>query len=705
VALVCGTCATVIILAGAPATAPAAAPTGTLNPATYSFLTQVTDELGVPGYRAGSELTPTGGVYTGDGEVDWRIGTALSPLPVLGQRLLGSGAPIESLGPLSRGGVSYRLTVLAAATADRPVAFIRVAMINRGPRPASAEWGSVLSYAGGAAPSTFGLAFRFAPQVAENSSWRYVRRGREMLRSGRVLEIVPAGGRGAGAMVRFLRRLAPGGRWELDFAVPTVALAAGSPAVPAVSAVRFGAVLADQERSWQRLFAGAMRISLPERKVSDSFDASLALMAESRYPSGAGWVQTPNKLQYNAFYLRDASFIARAFDVAGLHTLAQQDLDYFPNVQDSDGLFISQADELDGLGEALWAIGQHAQWPGAGPWAEKMLPSVSAGVAWLARACASDPDGLVPVSTVDDNERTSGHITGDDFLAADGLQAAVGLARVAGAPRLAAEWQRQLGTFELHLHRALGRAERRTGGWIPPDLEDNGGLTWGNLWASYPSPVTLSPDARAVSATLAHVTATFRQGIATYDGMLHDYLGFRVFETELQRGDPVAVVNGLYAELAHTSATDGGFETDLDPTGSRSLSVDLAPHGWFAAEYVTLLRNMLVREDGGSAVQIMAAISPDWIQPGRVISVSDAPTTAGRVAYTLRSFRGGARLTWNVHLRPGVALRWRLPPASGQNRTLTLRGATGSVTVHWTLRGSVPSFTHTAAAILAGYGA
>jgi hypothetical protein len=716
VALVWGTCATVTGVAGGAPLDPSGGPgpgpgsgAAAVDPSTYSFITAPTDQLGVPGYPAGSELTPAGGIYTGYGEVDWRLGPSQRILGITPRTLGVDGRSPIFVMRLRSGSVRYAVTVLAAPVAGQPVDFVRVKMTNLGTRPAEAAWGSRLVYSGGAQLANGDYGFRFPPLIPQDPSWIDARSGRLLTRSGEVMEVVPAGGSGAPASggVQYHRHLLAGASWELDYAIPFVPLAAGSSAVAPIVTATFSAELARELTAWHRRFSRAMVIGLPEAKVVDTFDASLADIMESRSPApgGTGWIQTPNKLGYNAFFIRDASFIARALDLVGLHRAAAQDLEYFPAVQSPAGLFESQPDQLDGAGEALWAIGQHAAWPGQAAFARRMLGPVTRGVQWLAQACASDPDGLVPASDPDDNELASGHITGDDFMAADGLAAAVTLARVAGRPDLAAAWHTQLGRFLASLHTALAHAESLTGGWIPPTLEANGGQTWGNLWGSYPSAVALSPDAPAITATLAHVTASFRQGIATYQGELHDYLGFRVFETELQRGDSADVVAGLYAELAHTTATDGGFETDLVPGQSRKLVTNLAPHGWFAAEYVTLLRNMLVREAGASSVQIMSAVSADWLAPGDVISVQHASTTAGLVSYRLTSFAGGARLSWSDRLGPGVALRWTLPVVSGQRRTLILHGAHGTVTVHWRLRGPVPSFTRTVAQVLTDAGA
>ncbi len=63
----------------------------------------------------------------------------------------------------------------------------------------------------------------------------------------------------------------------------------------------------------------------------------------------------------------------------------------------------------------------------------------------------------------------------------------------------------------------------------------------------------------------------------------------------------------FYALLLHTSSTHAGFEFAILPWGDRNFEDNLAPHGWFAAEYRTLLRNMLVREEGDELAPALAS--------------------------------------------------------------------------------------------------
>ena len=725
------------------AVAPRAAAAAPVTP--YSFLTEPTDQLGVPGYIPGTALTPDGSLYTGWAELAFRFGPRLAPVNGTIRDLLDDRYPVIRY-HLRSGTVIYTVTTLAAAVGHRPVDFVRVTIRNYGTRPALAAWGAGLRYSGGKHESNGNYRFRFRrPAVPAREGlydqpgnafdpaavWGFS--GNAVTRAGQALLLFPGPPRGTmrtetlrpdtiaapvtvgtiSGEVDYRLRLAPGHQVELDFAMPVVPVAPGSADYRQIAGASFAGELKSVVRYWRGLYARAIQIGVPEPKVADTFYTSLANMAIPRYPaSTGGWVQAVNKLQYNAFWLRDASFISNAFDLAGLHDLAAQDLGFFPSWQQPDGLFISRPSQYDGFGEALWAIGEHALRTRDRGFAQQMIGPVERALAWFEADRASEPWGLMPASAPGDDELTTGHITGDNLLAADGIESAIGMAGLIGRTDLASRWQADLAGFLADLRGRLSAAEAKTGGWIPPALEANGGQDWGNLWAAYPGQI-LSPEDPAVTATLRHVVSHFRDGIATYysGAALHDYLGFRVFETELLRGDQLDVVRGLYSELAHTTSTNAGWEVGILPRGARVLGDDVAPHGWFAAEYVALLRNMLVRENGRQ-LMLMSSVSPSWLRPGQTITVSNADTSLGRIAYKLQTLPGGAVLRWRASPVPGTQLVWPVPSAafdvraaglSSDRRTITLTARSGELLVHWRLRGPFPTFNSTVRQVLALY--
>ena len=776
---------------------------------TTGFLAAPTEQLAVPGLAAGAEVTPEGDLYTGWAEYELRFGERLRAWNQPTRTLPEPGVPLLS-STLADGGVRYTVSLFAVPVGGRPVAYETVTAANGSGRPEEAKVAMVLAYTRGrqirgphgvitdayryerpVSPSALGAYEQ--PGQRFSSAFNYTVAGRDLDRSGLLLARGPAAPSrplatsARGPLVRPPRRSGatsprslsatparnPGattlagntptahhdGRmfstrlaahtsvsftWQISLDPPP----AGAGADRALDALPLGAARAALHTLWASQEAGMMRIEVPEAKVDATYRAAIAEMLESRILTPSGWEQCPNRLQYRAFWVRDAAIETQALDLAGLHAAAAQNLGFIDAFQQPNGLFISQAGQYDEWGQALWALAQHAELAGEPAYAAAQLGRIGAAIGWLLAASAADPLGLLPASNPDDNELAYGHITGDNLWAAAGLRSAIAAATLAGqagnatswvgpsaagagadahataattaeAGADAAAWATLDQRFEVALDRAIATAVAHEG-HIPPVLDAKGGQDWGNYWAAFPVQV-LGAHSPAVTATLRWVRAHMAEGLPTYLGgsELHDYLGFRIFQTELAAGDAVDAVAGLYAELAHTTATDGGWETGIAPFGGRASATNLAPHGTFAAEYVALLRNMLVQDTPAGGVQLLTGASPAWLGPGQRIAVTGAPTDHGVISFTLRSTRRGENLTWHDTLAAGTPLSWRLPgwardvrtangPVSGgaialHGGAIALSGDSGSLTVTFGGRRPAQSYARAVAALNAAY--
>ena len=112
-------------------------------------------------------------------------------------------------------------------------------------------------------------------------------------------------------------------------------------------------------------------------------------------------------------------------DLIGLHQAAAQNLAFLAHWQQADGLYISRVGQQDGVGQALWELNEHAQLSRSRAFADSNLANVSAAVEWINRASAGDKLGILPPSTINDDEFASGgYVTGDNLWAAAGLRSA-----------------------------------------------------------------------------------------------------------------------------------------------------------------------------------------------------------------------------------------------------------------------------------------
>jgi hypothetical protein len=493
------------------------------------------------------------------------------------------------------------------------------------------------------------------------------------------------------------------------------------PVVPTASAADLAAIDHagfDQAKAkvtsfWNEILAKGMQVTLPERKPSDAFYTNLIYDLIARDHIGPDYIQTVNKLHYHSFYLRDSADIVHSYDVTGYPGIAKQVLDFFAKSQKPDGNFLSQEQQYDGWGEAVWGYSQHYRITHDKAFAEWALPQIARAVDWLKTARAADPLHIMPASDVRDNEYVPGHLTGYNFLALSGLKLAIQMAGETGHPDLAQSWQAEYDDYRTAFFKVLDAQAAAHQGYIPPALDgQKGGYDWGNLLAVVPEP-TLDPQDARVTATLKATQAKYAEGIMTYANgeFLHHYLTIKNTMTEAIRSDPEdqeQAVREFYALLVHTSSTHAGFEFAILPWGNRNFEDNLAPHGWFAAEYRTLLRTMLVREEGDQ-LHLLSVVSPEWIGKGKTISVTQAPTNFGTVAFTLEQPEAGEavlRLNTSFTKAPQqvmIHLPWFVDlksatvdgqAAAASNGVLAVAAGAKVIHLRWTLKPGTPNLSY-----------
>ncbi len=718
----------------------------------FSYPACPTDEIAVQNAPMGTEITPAGYLYTGFGELMFSLGFPARPAWQR-VRTLGKGyLPIFHY-TYRDGTVRYDLTTFAAPLSSqngesRPVNFIRVIARDVGSENRTSYFSVAFRYTGaGSEPSPCNLAsHRFArpvipagpgnysqPGVAFDPHWVYGFKKNLATRSGKAVYEFSTAPRPALRLTETSRyskpeqprvspgtpilvtqyelHLQPGSSETLIFKMPVRPIPVDdADAIQELESSGFDAVLGQTESLWEKRLRRGIQISLPEKEATNTFKAGLIYDMMARERVGKDYIQTVNDLQYHAFWLRDGSHIMNAYDETGYLNLVRQSLPFFLKCQKPDGLFLSQSGQYDGWGQALWTLGRYYQFSSDRAFARSVFPAVVRAVHWLEQARRKDPLEIMPAANPHDDEfDVTAHVTGHNFWALAGLKEAIVLAKAVGAPAQVREFQQDYQDYHQVLFGLLDAVATKDGGAIPPGLDVPGGQDWGNMNVLYPEMLVPAGNP-LVASTLRRVRKEYGEGLMTYAGRLHDYTGFRNAETELIVGEPKRVVRGLYAELVHTESTHAGWEVGPIPWTTRDFGNDLAPHGWFAAEYVTLLRNMLVREQGDD-LHLLSALSPDWTKPGDTIQVSNAPTLFGRMKMECKFSRSGMRMSLEpdfrqkpahivVHLPWFVTVRSATVDGSSveaHQHWLSLPPSSKEVEVLWTLPAPAPPMSYRSA--------
>jgi hypothetical protein len=107
-------------------------------------------------------------------------------------------------------------------------------------------------------------------------------------------------------------------------------------------------------------------------------------------------------------------------------------------------------------------------------------------------------------------------------------------------------------------------------------------------------------------------------------------------------------------------------------------------HGWAAAEFLNLTRDVLVREERG-ALLLLSGAPPTWFRPGASMGVDDAPTLHGTVSFQVALAEDSLAVEWSCRRRPHqdpAPLTLCLPLALGRS----LRAAGQAYGPHLRLR-------------------
>ncbi len=674
----------------------------------FSYPSRPTDQLSVMYSPSGAEITPEGDLYTGFGEMDFYVGIDRAPVQQRIRTLKEGYLPVYSYAVV-HDGLRYIFTLFAASVGssdERPgtgagivVNFVRVAVQNPGAASRSGFVTTTWRYQG-EQTTTFATGDdRFVRPIPDAGVGGFHQPGEPFdphsvytvqqnafLRDGKAVYLFPAEPQPklTASFRDYYNRNAPigspanvlpttpmaaaeyrldvpaGGQRVLDFKVPLLPVPPAGDAFEAIARASFDEREHDLETLWHSLFTRGIEITTPEAKVNDTYRASLVNDLVALNKVNGSYVQTINQLQYHRFYLRDSADFVRMYDTSGYPEIAREVLDFFATRQQPDGNFLSQPGQYDGWGEALWIYGEHYRITHDKAFAAEVYPRIQRAVAWLEKAIAADPLGLVPATDVRDNEYIPGHLTGYNFLALDGLEAAERLAHDLGHLDDEAHDKAIEERLRSTLMKRLDLITAKTGGYIPPALDgDLGGTDWGNLLSLTPEP-QLSPSDPRVAATLRYTQARYQEGLITYrqpdqGTYLHHYLTIKNTLTELILGDQEQAIREFYAVLLHTSSTNAGWEYSIRPWGDRDFSGNLSPHGWFAADFRNLLRNMMLREEGRE-LHLLSALSPEWVGAGKSIRVHGAVTYFGRCAFDLfMPTATTATLTLDPAFDPGMA--------------------------------------------------
>jgi hypothetical protein len=238
------------------------------------------------------------------------------------------------------------------------------------------------------------------------------------------------------------------------------------------------------------------------------------------------------------------------------------------------------------------------------------------------------------------------HYYWDDFWSEAGLRAAARIFRRLGRGENAADADGKADDLRAAIERSIHRipAWKSLGG-IPasPYRRIDAGAI-GSLVADYPLQL-YPPGAPAIMATAdALLRRCFLHG-GFFQDMIHSgvnaYLTLDIAQTLLRAGD--ARYRDLMEAVARMASPTGQWPEAIHPQSGGGCMGD-GQHGWAAAEWVMMIRNLFIREEGDRLI-IGSGLFPEWLEGDEEMRFGPTPTPWGEVTVRINPNQSNPTVT------------------------------------------------------------
>jgi hypothetical protein len=403
--------------------------------------------------------------------------------------------------------------------------------------------------------------------------------------------------------------------------------------------------------TWPAIRSKVACLQVPNERLQFLYDAavqSLVLLSADEV--------VPGPYTYRRFWFRDACMMLNALLSIGLKERARRSIEHFPDRQLHNGYFRSQEGEWDSNGQVLWIIDRYAQLTG-GALSAKLLAAVDKAVAWIdGKRIAADSDalhaGLLPAGFSAEHLGPNDHYYWDDFWAEAGLRAAERIQLRAGRRQDAENARRIADALRGAIERSVDRIpESRSLGGIPasPYRRIDAGAV-GSLVADYPLQL-FPPAAPRIVATLSALVERCFHGGGFFQDIIHSginaYLTLDIAQTMLRAGDPR--YRDLMETVARLASPTGQWPEAIHPHTGGGCMGD-GQHGWAAAEWVMMMRNLFVREEGHRLI-VGSGLFDEWFETEEDVYFGPTLTPWGPVSVRIVRPSSDPLLSVDAHWR------------------------------------------------------
>ncbi len=447
------------------------------------------------------------------------------------------------------------------------------------------------------------------------------------------------------------------------------------------------------EQYWEHADLPYDRIEVPDPGIQAQLDSAIRNIYQAREIKEGLPAFQVGPTCYRGLWVVDGSFLMEAVAFLGRVDEARAGMQYLLGFQRDDGAVMIIDGHWKETGIALWALTRHARLTNDPTWLLEVWPNVERGFDYIRSMRArtwADPQApnfkLIPDGFSDGGLAGKYPEYTNVYWTLVGMRAAIDAAEWLGLLMQAAEWQQEYDDFYAAFRRAAERdmvTDAHGNRCLPIRMRDDQGVPvqkaqWAFLHAVFPGKI-FAPDDPLVQGNLAMLRAVEREGLVYDTGWVAqgvwNYFGSFYAHGWLWTGDGQRAARTLYAFANHASPLLVWRE-EQRPLGEGPEVCGDMPHNWASAEFIRLVRHLLVLERG-SELHLFEGLPRAWVRPGAVTRTQDVLTEFGPISFELRVSADGSQATLELdppRRNPPTNLIVHLDGWSGREGSIELAG-------------------------------
>lgn len=418
------------------------------------------------------------------------------------------------------------------------------------------------------------------------------------------------------------------------------------------------------EAFWQQLDLPYGRLEVPDSGVQALLDAAVRNIYQAREIKKGLPAFQVGPTCYRGLWVVDGSFLMEAVAFLGRTDEARSGIRYLLGFQREDGAVMLINGHWKETGIALWAVTRHARLTGDRTWLREVWPNVQRAWDYIMRLreqASRDPAALnyrlLPEGFSDGGLGETLPEYTNIYWTLAGMKAAVEAARWLGRDEEARVWQADYEDFYATFRKAAERDMRTDpygNRYLPISMKPETKVSpqkaqWAFLHAVFPGKVFPGGDP-LVQGDLGMLRAAECEGLVRDTGWVTNgvwtYFGSFYAHAWLWQGDGIKAAQTLYAMANHASPLLCWREEQM-PQGEGTAICGDMPHNWASAEFIRLVRHLLILERGDE-LHLAEGMPRAWVIPGKCVRATGVLTEFGTMGLEIKVSEDGGKAVVEV---------------------------------------------------------